>query len=128
LSLVSFIRHVLQPEELNEKSNMQKMHTANSDRPVAFYSLDVILAVGYRSNSPRASEFRRWASDILKQYVVSGVAINDRRLLELEQVVRVMARSADPQLAGTAEIVASYLPAMKQLRCEVPAQSIRVHG
>ena len=56
------IRNALSEGEVVEKSNMQKMHIANSDKPVAFYSLDVILAVGYRTNSKTAIEFRKWAT------------------------------------------------------------------
>jgi hypothetical protein len=55
---------------------MQKMHIANSDKPVAFYSLDVILAVGYRANSANAIKFRKWATNTLKQYLTSGYVIN----------------------------------------------------
>jgi hypothetical protein len=52
------INNVFKTGEIDEKSNMQKMHIANSDKPVKFYSLDIVLAVGYRTNSPRAIEFR----------------------------------------------------------------------
>jgi prophage maintenance system killer protein len=52
------------------------MHIANSDKPVAFYSLDVILAVGYRANSTRAIEFRKWATKVLHQYITRGYTIN----------------------------------------------------
>ena len=49
------IRNIFTDREIDEKSNMQKMHIANSDKPVILYSLDVVLAVGYRTNSARAS-------------------------------------------------------------------------
>jgi len=52
------INNIFKTGEIDEKSNMQKMHIANSDKPVKFYSLDIVLAVGYRTNSPRAIEFR----------------------------------------------------------------------
>ena len=52
------IGNILKSKEVDEKSNVQKMHIANSDKPVTFYSLDIILAVGYRANSARAIEFR----------------------------------------------------------------------
>lgn len=58
------------------------MHIANSDKPVEFYSLDVVLAVGYRTNSARAIHFRHWATGILKQYLIKGYAINEKRLTE----------------------------------------------
>jgi len=53
------IANILKSKEVDQKSSVQKMHIANSDKPVAFYSLDVILAVGYRTNSIRAIEFRK---------------------------------------------------------------------
>ncbi len=59
------IKNIFQDGEINEKSNMQKMHNANSDKPVAFYSLDVILSVGYRANSKVAIAFRKWATQVI---------------------------------------------------------------
>ena len=50
------------------ESNVQKMHIANSDKPVQFYSLEVIISVGYRVKSQRGVEFRQWANKTLKQY------------------------------------------------------------
>ena len=62
---------------------MQFLHIANSDKPVAFYSLDVILSVGYRTNSSRAIHFRKWATNVLKNYLLRGYAINEKRLLQI---------------------------------------------
>jgi death-on-curing family protein len=61
------------------------LHIANSDKPVAFYSLDVILAVGYRTNSSKAIEFRKWATNVLKEFLINGYAVNEKRLLQVEQ-------------------------------------------
>jgi prophage maintenance system killer protein len=72
------INNIFKDNEIDKKSNMQKMHIANSDKPVAFYSLDVILAVGYRTNSKTAIDFRKWATKILKGYLFEGVAINKK--------------------------------------------------
>ncbi|MFN8769973.1 MAG: RhuM family protein [Neisseriaceae bacterium] len=55
---------------------MQFLHVANSDKPVTFYNLDVILSVGYRVNSKQATYFRRWANSVLKDYLLKGYAIN----------------------------------------------------
>lgn len=74
------IGSVLNTGEVDEKSNVQKMHIANSDKPVAMYSLDVILSVGYRSNSARAIDFRRWASRTLREYLVKGYTINRKQI------------------------------------------------
>jgi prophage maintenance system killer protein len=66
--------------ELNEESNMQKLHIANADRLVSFYDLDVIISVGYRVKSPEGVTFRKWANNILKDYLVTGVVYNHKKL------------------------------------------------
>jgi Virulence protein RhuM family len=72
------IKNVFKEGELEEKSNMQKMHIANSDKPVALYNLDVIISVGYRVKSKQGTQFRIWANTILKDYLLKGYAINNR--------------------------------------------------
>lgn len=74
------IRNIFKDGEVSEKSNMQKMHIANSDKPVVFYALDVILAVGYRTNSVKAIEFRKWATKTLKSYITKGYALDKKRI------------------------------------------------
>ncbi len=74
------INKIFKDNEVDEKSNMQKMHIANSDKPVKFYSLDVILAVGYKTNSKKAVEFRKWVTKILKQYIINGYTINSEKI------------------------------------------------
>jgi hypothetical protein len=74
------LANVFKEEELDKKSNMQKMHIANSDKPVWFYNLDVIISVGYRVQSIRGTQFRQWATKRLKDYLIEGVAINEKRL------------------------------------------------
>ena len=83
------INKIFNDKEVDEKRNVQKMHFSNSDKPVKLYSLDIILAVGYRVNSSKAISFRQWASKVLKEYIFNGYAINEekltqKRLLELE--------------------------------------------
>ena len=73
------VRNVFKEEELEGESNMQKMHIANSDKPVAFYSLDVIISVGYRVKSPQGVRFRQWATQRLKEYLVQGYTLNQQR-------------------------------------------------
>lgn len=74
------LKNIFADKEVDQKRNMQKMHIANSDRPVVFYSLDVILAVGYRTNSSRAITFRQWATRTLRDYITRGYAINKQRI------------------------------------------------
>ena len=86
------VNNVFKEQELIKESNVQKMHIANSDKPVQFYSLEVIISVGYRVKSQRGVEFRQWANKILKQYVIQGYAINEKRLLALEKTVDIQTR------------------------------------
>ncbi|ESS71836.1 filamentation induced by cAMP protein Fic [Methyloglobulus morosus KoM1] len=74
------IRNVFIEGELDEKSNVQNLHIAGSDKPVKFYSLDVIISIGYRVKSQRGTQFRIWANNILKQYLVQGYALNEEKL------------------------------------------------
>ena len=66
--------------ELDRESNLQNMQIPNSDRPVALYSLDAILAVGYRVKSPLGTQFRQWATQILHEYLQKGFSMNDEFL------------------------------------------------
>ncbi len=63
----------------------KKTHIANSDKPASFYSLDIILAVGYRTNFANAIKFRQWATSVLKKYLLQGCAINQKRLKESQE-------------------------------------------
>ena len=74
------VNNVFRDEELDEKSNVHFLHIANSDKPVKFYSLDVIISVGYRVKSKRGIEFRRWANKVLKDYILKGYAVNHNRI------------------------------------------------
>lgn len=73
------INNALNEEEILEKSNMQKMHMANSDRPVTFYDLDVVISIGYRIKSAQGVQFRRWATQRLREYLVQGYSLNEQR-------------------------------------------------
>lgn len=108
-------------EELEDspKPVVAKFATTASDGKsyqVEYYNLDVIISVGYRVKSQRGVEFRRWATDVLRRYIVEGHAENEKRLAQLAQVVSVMERL--PQEIGAAqilEIVKSYAPALDLL-------------
>lgn len=77
------IKNVFAEGELDEKSNVQKMHVPYSDKPVEFFNLDVIISVGYRVKSQRGVQFRIWASGVLKEYMKKGFAMDDERLKNL---------------------------------------------
>jgi len=84
------IKHIFQSEELEENSVVRKSRTTASDGKqyiVNHYSLDVIISVGYRVNSIRGIQFRQWATQRLKDYLVRGYAINEKRLAQKQQEV-----------------------------------------
>lgn len=86
------INNIFRDGELEEKGNVHFLHIANSDKPVKFYSLDVIISVGYRVKSKRGIEFRRWANKVLRDYILKGYAVNHNRINELGEVIRIMKR------------------------------------
>lgn len=92
------IQNAVSDGEIDEKSNMQKMHIANSDRPVTFYDLETIISVGYRIKSQQGVAFRRWATARLKDYLLKGYAVNEKRLAqnahELTQALRLIQKTA----------------------------------
>ncbi|OQX80117.1 MAG: DNA-binding protein [Bacteroidetes bacterium 4484_276] len=74
------INNILKDEEVDRESNVHFLHIANSDKPVKIYSLDIVLAVGYRTNSAKAIKFRQWASEVMKSYITNGYVINSERI------------------------------------------------
>ena len=76
--ITKHINNVFKEKELEEKSNVHFLHIANSDKPVKFFNLDVIISVGYRVKSVRGTQFRQWANKILKEYLLKGYSINQR--------------------------------------------------
>lgn len=84
------IRNVFKEGELDEKSNMQKMHIANSDKPVVYYNLDVIISVGYRVKSKQGTQFRIWATNVLRDYLLKGYVLN-QRMNRIENTVEQLA-------------------------------------
>ena len=78
------INNVFAEGELDQESNVHFLHIPFSDRPVKLYSLDVIISVGYRVKSQRGTQFRRWANQVLKEYLLKGYAFN-QQLLHLEE-------------------------------------------
>lgn len=84
------IKNIFKEKEIEEKSNMQKMHFPNSDKLVTLYSLDVIISVGYRVKSKEGTKFRIWANKILKDYMLKGYAVNQRRLEYLEKTIKLI--------------------------------------
>lgn len=88
------INNILEVKELDETSIGISDRSTGGRKP-RVYNLDMILSVGYRVNSKRGIEFRRWANSVLKQYIIRGYATNESRLQQLGEVVRLMKRTQD---------------------------------
>lgn len=86
------INNVFSEEEVEKDNNTQKMRVDGVKQLVPFYTLDVIISVGYRVKSKRGVEFRRWANSVLKEYIIKGYAVNHNRMNQLNEVVRIMKR------------------------------------
>lgn len=87
------INNVFSDEEVEKEYNTQKMRVEGVTQLVPFYTLDVIISVGYRVKSRRGIEFRRWANSVLKQYIIKGYAVNHNRMKQLGEVIRIMRRT-----------------------------------
>lgn len=122
------IRNVFNENELDEKSNMQKMHIPNSDKPVSYYNLDVIISVGYRVKSKQGTQFRQWATQRLKDYLVQGYALNEKRLKELhykysdlQQAIKLAANAGNieslssTEASGILKVIEQYAYALETL-------------
>lgn len=120
------VNNVFSEGELPFESNTQKMRVPFSDKPVPFYSLDVVISVGYRVKSLRGTQFRIWANKVLKEYLVKGYAINDKvaaqKYEELSQLVAVLERTVKQQenltgdeASALVKVVADYNYALDTL-------------
>jgi len=86
-AIVKHINNIYKSGELDKKSTCSILEQVAADgkiRKMNFYNLDMIISVGYRVNSKEATKFRIWATRILKQYLVKGYALNEKRLLQLQ--------------------------------------------
>jgi len=100
------IKNIFDEEELDEKSNVSFFHIANSDKPLKLYNLDVIISVGYRVRSKRGTQFRQWATGVLRDYLLKGHAVNQRferiehRVSETEKKIEFFVRTSLPPVQG----------------------------
>ncbi|GAB4130490.1 MAG: RhuM family protein [Raineya sp.] len=114
------LKNIFNEAELEEKSTteyfsvVQKEGKRNVKRKIKFYNLDAILSVGYRVNSKRGTQFRQWATQRLKDYLLKGYAINQKRLDELGKMVQLIEQSGKTdtlqlqEAKGLLEILSHY--------------------
>ena len=98
------IKNIYEEEELNKFETMTKFGNSEfADKPTNYYNLDMIISVGYRVNSKEGIAFRKWATNILKDYMLKGYAVNEKRLEYLEKTVKLIdiAGRIDTELTGT---------------------------
>lgn len=120
------VNNVFSEGELEKENNTHFLRVDGVKQLVAFYSLDVIISVGYRVKSQRGTQFRIWANRVLKEYLVKGYAINksltEQRYTELKQLVTVLGRTVKAQETLTSddalnlvEVVSDYAYALDTL-------------
>lgn len=120
------IINIFREGELDKESNVHFLHVPNSDKPVPFYNLDVIISIGYRVKSVQGTRFRQWANSVLKQYLIKGYVINQQikfdRYNELKDVVRLMARAigmqekvTNDEYGGLFNVISDYVYALDTL-------------
>lgn len=141
------INNVFSEGELGKENNTHFLRVDGVKQPVAFYSLDVIISIGYRVKSQRGTQFRIWANKILKDYLVKGYVVNktltEQRYTELKQLVTVLGRTVKAQEALTSEdalnlveVVTDYAYALdtldrydyQQLAVEQTTNEIKFHA
>jgi len=101
------VNNVFKEAELKRENNVHFLHVNGVKKPVPYYTLDVIISVGYRVHSQRGVRFRQWANSVLKQYLVKGYAINEnirkQQIAELRQLVQVVGRAIQQQPAKSTD-------------------------
>lgn len=116
--ITKHLRNIFRDGELDKKSNVQNLHIAGSDKPVKFYNLDAIISVGYRVNSKRGTQFRQWATGILRDHLIRGWTLDrtrfERNAAELEAALALVRKAAQSLNfiaetgRGLVEIVSRY--------------------
>ena len=113
------INNIFSDKELNENTSVEKFDGRVNFRPAKLYNLDVVLSVGYRIKSHRGILFRRWANKVLKEYLIEGVAINQKRIEVLNKVVdiqnRMLAYSLDIDKEELVKVIDGYTRALDLL-------------
>jgi prophage maintenance system killer protein len=121
-NVVEHIHHVYDEGELEESATCRNFRQVRLEgsrqvaRELPFYNLDLIISVGYRVKSKVATQFRIWATERLREYLVTGYALNEQRLEQLGAIVQILARSGDELVAGVADVLAEYVPGLTLLR------------
>ena len=98
------INNVFFEKELDKISNSQKVRLTGNDKPTQYYSLNVIISVGYRVKSQRGTQFRIWANSVLKQYLLNGYSINNKRCIECQENIITLNNKVNNLIENTSNI------------------------
>ena len=113
------INNIFSNEELNKNTSVEKFDGRVEHRPAKLYNLDVILSVGYRVNSKRGIAFRKWANRVLKDYLIKGYAVNQKRLDNLGKTIdiqnRMLAYSLNIDKEELTKVINEYTRALDLL-------------
>ena len=113
------INNIFSDKELEENTSVEKFDGRVNYRPAKLYNLDVILSVGYRIKSKRGIAFRRWANKVLKDYLIKGYAVNQKRLEALNKTIdiqnRMLAHSLDIDKEELGKVISEYTRALELL-------------
>jgi prophage maintenance system killer protein len=91
-----------------ESLQVRKEGSRTVERKVTIYNLDMVLSVGYRISSKKATSFRRWATITLRQHLIEGYTVNQKRLEHLNKTIEILSRSADELVSGIAEVLNTF--------------------
>ena len=135
--ITKHINNIFAEGELDRGSNVHYLHIAQSDKPVAYYNLDLIIAVGYRVRSTRGTQFRQWATRVLHEYLQKGFALNDellknggafgywQELLERIRDIRASEKMLYRQVLDLYATSMDYNPQAEEAACAVPCHPER---
>ncbi len=135
-SIEIHLKNVYNENELDENRTAKEIFAVRKEgnrtvrRKIKVYNLDAIISVGYRVNSKKATDFRIWATKVLHHYIVDGVAVNERRLKELDSkklheiegalgIVKRLVAASDlsaDEASGVLEVITKYSPSFKALK------------
>lgn len=113
------INNVFKENEADRDNNTQFLRVEGVKQRVPFYSLDIIISVGYRVKSKRGVYFRKWASKILKEYMIQGYAVNEKRMHALQKTVQVqsqiIAGISGIETEAVLKVIDQYISALEML-------------
>ena len=113
-NIVEHIGNIDAEGELREEATCRDFRQVRKEgqrdvsRELPYYNLDVIISVGYRVKSKTATSFRIWATDVLKQHLIQGYSVNEKRLTQVHKLLQIVSRTEDEMVSGVANVLERY--------------------